>query len=120
MQVQDPYEAAKAHIRPPFSKGQFRVFVLGPALKPNAIVSKPTIKPDTHDAVIEHARYLRYATKHALEAVGYPVDFGETQQMLDFWHEHFGAADPGSAEMLQADLLSGAIIVPPQQNLWPQ
>lgn len=111
--MSNPYEEAKRLIRPAFPKEAFRIFVLGPFLKPDSVVAKPTIKPDNHDAVIEHARYLRYATKLALEGEGFKVDFGETQQMLDFWNQHFGAPDPGSAELLQADRISGAVIIYP-------
>jgi hypothetical protein len=109
----NPYEDAKAEITPAFPKAEFRVFVLGPSLMPDAVVPKPTIAPRSHDDVVEHAKYLRYATKLALEQEGYPVDFGESEDMLEFWQEHFGARDPGSAEILQADRMSGAIVFYP-------
>src|SRR5260221_10464576 len=109
----NPYDYAKKLITPAFSKAQFRVFVLGPGLKPNTKVKKPLHKPDSHDSVLQHARYLRFATKKALELEGYSVDFGETKQMLKFWQEHFGSPDSGSSELLQAEMISGAVIVYP-------
>ena len=71
------------------------------------------MKPDNHDAIMEHARYLRFATKEALEEAGYSVDYGETKPMLEFWQKHFGSRDLGTSELLQAHKISGAIIVFP-------
>ena len=113
MGTANQYEAFKALIKPGVPKAQFRVFVLGPSLRPDEVVPRPSIKPDKHDSVVIHARYLRYATKMALEKAGYSVDFGETKEMLKFWDDYFGATDLGSAETLQADRISGAIIVYP-------
>jgi hypothetical protein len=113
MAISNPYDAAKKVIKPAFPRARFRAFVLGPALRPGVVVKKPLIGPKDHDSVIRHARYLRYATKKALEGAGYSVDFGETPEMLAFWEKHFGSPDPGSSELLQADKISGAVIVYP-------
>jgi hypothetical protein len=111
--ISDPYELARKVIKPGFPKLQFRVLVLGPALKPTEVVAKPLVKPRDHETVLMHGRYLRYATKGALEKEGFSVDFGETRQMLEFWQEQFGARDPGSAEVLQAERMTGAVVVFP-------
>ena len=109
----NPYDSAREQVKPPFPKGQFRAFVLGPHLQPSTIVPKPSEEPKNHDTVVEHARYLRYATKYALNQQGYAVDFGETEDMLAYWQREFGSNDPGSSELLEAEKVSGAIIVYP-------
>jgi hypothetical protein len=48
-----------------------------------------------------------------LETKGYSVEFGETKEMYEFWMDHFRASDPGSAELLHAKKMCGAIIVYP-------
>jgi hypothetical protein len=113
MTMADPYDAARNSVKPAFPKGGFRVFVLGPALKPTTVVRPPSVAPIRHEDVVAHAKYLRYATRIALEKEGFGVDFGETKQMLAFWNAQFGTRDAGSAELLQADKISGAVVVFP-------
>ena len=106
-------KAAIDSIQAPFPRSNFRVFVLGPALNVDVTVAKPASSPSTHDSILEHARYLRSLTKVRLSQLGYPVDFGETKELLRLWSNRFRASDPGSAEILHARKVSGAIIVYP-------
>ena len=109
----DLIKAAIESIQPAFPHSNFRVFVLGPALKPDEIVARPSSSPNNHDSILEHARYLRSLTKQKLSQLGYPVDFGETEELLRLWSSRFRVGDPGSAEILHARKVSGAIIVYP-------
>lgn len=106
-------DALHTLIKPAFERNRFRVFVLGPALKPSESVPRPHTHASTHEAVIQHARYLRSETRKSLLSAGYSVDFGETKELQKFWSENFRANDPGSAEILHAKTACGAIIVFP-------
>jgi len=106
-------DALHTLIKPAFARDRFRVFVLGPALKPSESVPRPHTHASTHEAVIQHARYLRSETRKSLLSAGYSVDFGETKELQEFWSENFRANDLGSAEMLHANKACGAIIVFP-------
>lgn len=111
--VRDPYEEARRLIQPDFPRSEFRVFVLGPALKPEEEPAKPSIPPISHESILDHARYLRFLTKKELASSGYPVDFGEAEEIKEFWQKQFQATDLGSVELLHAGKLCGAIIVYP-------
>ena len=87
--------------------------MLGPFLETHSVVSKPETPCDDHNSVVEHARYLRFQTKLALEAAQYTVDFGEAMSILEFWQRSYRASDPGSAEILHADKACGAIVIFP-------
>ncbi len=100
-------------VRPAFPRERFRVFVFGPALQPTAVVGKPYGRANGHGSILRHARYLRYATKKELVKVGYPVDFGESRELIKLWTEKFRATDLGSSELLGARTVYGAIIVYP-------
>lgn len=107
--VQLAQEAAK----PPVEKSKFRVFVFGPSLNPADTVVPPTIEPTTHDAIVEHAKYLRFVTKKALEAEGFTVDYGETREIYEMWSKLFSKGDVGSFELHHARSNCGAIVVFP-------
>ena len=111
--VRDPYDEARRLIQPDFPKSKFHVFVLGPALKPEEEAAKPTIPPVDHESILVHARYLRFLTKKELASSGYPVDFGEAEEIKEFWLKQFQATDLGSVELLHASKFCGAIIVYP-------
>jgi hypothetical protein len=111
--VLDPYEQARRIIQPDFPNTKFHVFVLGPALKPTEELLKPTEPPIDHESIVTHARFLRYLTKKGLSSLGYPVDFGEAEDIKEFWQSQFHATDPGSVELLHASKFCGAIIVFP-------
>jgi len=100
-------------IKPAFERTRFRVFVLGPALKPSQSVPRPRTLALIHEGVIQHARYLRFETRKSLLSAGYSVDFGEAKEIQEFWNKNFRAKDPGSAEMLHARTACGAIIIFP-------
>lgn len=80
---------AQAAVKPPVDKKKFRVFVFGPCLNPTEEVTPPTNEPITHDDILHYARYLRFATKKALEAEGFTVDYGETKEIYDAWVNNF-------------------------------
>ena len=111
--VRNPLDSLGSLLKPAFEPNRFRVFVLGPALKPSASVSKPHGRVTTHEAVIRHARYLRCEIRKSLLSAGYSVDFGEAKDLQRFWYKNFRAKDPGSAEMLHAQNACGAIIIFP-------
>jgi hypothetical protein len=100
-------------IKPAFERTGFRVFVLGPALKPSQTVRRPRTLASIHDGLIQHARYLRCETRKSLLSAGYSVDFGEAKELQEFWSKNSRAKDPGSAEMLHARKACGAIIIFP-------
>jgi len=106
-------DIAPDRIKPAFEQARFRVFVLGPALKPSQSVSKPRALASIHEGVIQHARYLRCETRKSLLSAGCSVDFGEAKELQDFWSKNFRARDLGSAEMLHAGKACGAIIIFP-------
>jgi hypothetical protein len=107
--VQLAQEAAK----PPVEKSKFRVFVFGPFLNPAETVAPPTIEPITPDAIVEHAKYLRFATKKALEAEGFTVDYGETKEIYDAWVEKFSKGDLATFEQHHARKHCGAVVIYP-------
>lgn len=109
----NPLALAKSQIRPVVDPKTFRVFVFGPALNPSDVVVMPTGTDHSHEQLTEHARYLRFLTKQTLEAEGFTVDFGETQEVLDFWNERYKSESVGRTEMLHAILACGAIIIFP-------
>ena len=103
----------KELLKPGLRKEDFRVFVFGPYLLPSDTVDAPGVAAELHEEVVSHAKYLRYATRKALEQKGFTVDFGETREVLEFWESHFGSPDPGTSEELQAQLLCGAVVMYP-------
>jgi hypothetical protein len=76
-------------------------------------LDKPTNPISAHADVEPHARYLRFATRVALEKLGFPVDYGESPDVLEFWQDHFLAVDPGTVEVNHAERMCGAIVVYP-------
>jgi len=104
---------AKGKLKPAIERSKFRVFVFGPGLAAGAKIIKPTIPADTHAGAEAHARYLRFATRRALEKLGFTVDYGESTDVLEFWQETFLAVDPATVEISHAERLCGAIIVYP-------
>jgi hypothetical protein len=100
-------------IKPVFPPSSFEVFVFGPYLRPNQKVRKPIGRPNNHEGINAHARYLRQATRKKLIAEGFSVEFGETRKMLDFWTNKFKSPDPGSSEILHARKVSGALVIFP-------
>ena len=109
----NPLTLAKAAIKPAIAPADFRVFVFGPALDPAATIPVPTCSVVGHEGLNQHAQYLRYFTKHALEKEGFTVDYGETKEVLEFWTKRFKSGNPGRTEMLHASKVCGAIIIFP-------
>ena len=104
----------KDNIKPSIQPKDFRVFVFGPSLAPSEVVDEPDRAiNNNHDDILKHARYLRYLTKDAIKKDGFPVDFGETQEVIDLWNKKFKSADLGSTEIHHARLVCGAIIIYP-------
>ena len=89
------------------------MFVFGPYLQPTDTVQAPGVAAELHEAVLSHAKYLRYATRKALEENGFTVDFGETREVLAFWESHFGSPDPATSEEHHAHRLCGAVVIYP-------
>ena len=112
----DLQKAAHDLIRPVIPPEKFRVFIFGPSLQPNDEGQIPTFPPEDRNQIIEHARYLRYATKAALEKEGFTVDFGETQDIYNFWSFSFKGYDQASFELYHARWECGAIIIYPSSE----
>jgi hypothetical protein len=106
-------EEAKRKIKPAIAPRSFRVFVFGPSLSTGQILDKPSNPISGHADVELHARYLRFATRIALEKLGFSVDYGESPDVLEFWHVHFLAPDPATVEVNHAERMCGAIVVYP-------
>ena len=100
-------------LKPALPREDFRVFVFGPYLPATETVDSPSDSTDHQDGLLSHAKYLRYATRKALEANGFPVDFGETHEVLKFWEDHFRSPDPATTEEHHARHLSGAVVIYP-------
>lgn len=107
------FKEAKQKLKPAIERSKFRVFVFGPGLTDGQKVDKPTVDADTHAGAEAHARYLRFATRQALEKLGFAVDYGESNDVLEFWQDTFLAVDPATVEISHAERLCGAIIVYP-------
>lgn len=112
----DVQKAAQHAIRPAIPPEKFRVFVFGPSLQPDDKVQIPTFPPGDRNQIIEHARYLRYATKVALEKENFTVDFGETRDIFNFWSFSFKGYDTASFELYHARWGCGAIIIYPSSE----
>lgn len=111
--MSDPFEQARAKVKPVLEAKDFRVFVFGPGLKPGDVPLKPNCSADKHDEIVSHALYLRAETSTALKKLGFTVDYGETAEVLDFWAGVTLAADPGSIEIHHAEKMCGAIVIYP-------
>jgi hypothetical protein len=110
----DPLQQAKNLIRPALPKSKFPVFVFGPFLKPETKVEHPNCSLDTAEGFIKHARYLRYRTASALKNDGFPVHFGETEEVQKFWRDQITSLlDPANVEMEHAERFCGAVVVFP-------
>jgi hypothetical protein len=107
-------DSIKENIKPSIQPKDFRVFVFGPSLEPSEVVDKPEgAVNNNQDDILKHARYLRYLTKDNIEKNGFPVDYGETKEVIDLWSTKFKSADLGSTEIHHARLVCGAIIIYP-------
>jgi hypothetical protein len=113
MASSDSLDEAKRLLKPAIDPKEFRVFVFGPALKPDQIVSCPSSTADSHEAVGEYAKYLRYFTKERLEGLGFTVDYGETPAVLDFWQKFFLSPGAAATEISHASKICGAVIIFP-------
>jgi hypothetical protein len=108
----NPLSAAKIALKPALAPEDFRVYIFGPALGDGRVRKPPANGCLTAGAQIRHAKYLRQATRTALENDGFTVDFGESQDVLSFWSDLF-AQNPATAETLHADQLCNAIVIFP-------
>ncbi len=111
--VSNPLEEAKAALVPQISKEEFPVFVFGPALRKRSLGRRPRCGTSTHADVMRHAEYLRYRTKVALEAEGFPAIFGETPSMLKFWQGFLSSPNQAVSEILEAKRVCGAVVIFP-------
>src|SRR5438552_1230587 len=109
----DPIAEAKAQLKPAIPPRNFRVFVFGPGLKLHETLCEPVGAANTHDEIVEHARYLRFATRVALQELDFTVDYGESADLQDFWGKTFLTTDPASVEIHQAERRCGAIVIFP-------
>ncbi len=107
------FDEAKRTLKPAIERKDFRVFVFGPSLQPAQTVEQPTTPITTHSDAELHAKYLRYATRLELEKLGFPVDYGESPEVLQFWQDNFLAADLATIELNHAERLCGAVVVYP-------
>lgn len=111
--MDDPLAAAKAKLKPLITKGQFAVFVFGPALRAPRADIEPRRRASSHLRVARHAQYLRYRTKEALREIGFAADYGEASDVLKFWRNFFRSPNVAASEILQARLVCGAIVIFP-------
>jgi hypothetical protein len=112
--VADSKEAlalAKAKLTPAITKGQFAVFVFGPALSTDN--SKPGGAASSHSEVVKHAQYLRFLTRERLREMGFAADYGEAEDILNFWQKLFSSPNTAASEVLHARHVCGAIIIFP-------
>jgi hypothetical protein len=91
------------------NKQRFRIFLFGPGLKDGEVIAEPA--PDEPATV--HARFLRYFVATELRAKGWIVDFGESPEILEAWHNIRGPIDPGKMEYDHAFTACGAIVILP-------
>lgn len=104
-------QAAREAIVPALPKSSFKTFVFGPYLTTDTVVPRPTSDPSSHDGLLEHAKYLRYASKTAITAGGFVADFGESEHVMDFWSAHLGSKETATVELHHAYRSCGAIVV---------
>jgi hypothetical protein len=91
----------------------FRVFVFGPFLDPGEVVAPPAGTPKTTESLVQHARYLRFATRLALESEGFTVDYGETKDIYNAWAQKFAQGDLATFEQHHARRNCGAVVIYP-------
>lgn len=104
-------EAVRGAITPPHPKAHFRTFVFGPYLKDDDVLTPPTSDPSIQDGLIEHARYLRYASSQAIASEGFKAEFGESKDVIDLWTANIKSDEPATGELHHAYRNCGAIVV---------
>lgn len=87
--------------------------MFGPFLLPDDVVEAPDGVADSHEEILRHSKYLRYLTRTTLEDRKFTVDFGETQEVLNFWQSHLSSPDPATTEDHHAHHACGAVIMFP-------
>lgn len=104
-------QIARDAIVPAFPKSAFKTFVFGPYLTPDQILPVPDGDASEQDGLIEHARYLRYVTRVAITNAGFKADFGESQDVMDFWTAHLQSNETATAELHHAYRSCGAVVI---------